>query len=111
MVAGHSASALHGARWIDANRPAELIYGNRHAPPLIRTWSDRIEDDEKTSVGDLSLTNPARTALDLACRYPIVRSVPRWMHSLVQRLLRWLTPNFSRNAISVAGASVVRVSL
>jgi hypothetical protein len=76
VVAGHSASALHGARWVDANRPAELIYGNRHAPPMIRTWSDRIEDDEKTSIGGLTVTNPARTALDLACRYPIDRSVP-----------------------------------
>ncbi len=75
VVAGHSASALHGARWIDANRPAELIYENRHAPPTIRTWSDRIEDDEATSLGCMKVTNPARTALDLACRYPIDRAV------------------------------------
>lgn len=75
VVAGHSASALHGARWVDANRPAELIYENRHAPPIIRTWSDRIEDDEATCVDSVKVTNPARTALDLACRYPIDRAV------------------------------------
>jgi hypothetical protein len=76
VVAGHSASALHGARWVDANRPAELIYENRHAPSMIRTWSDRIEDDEADSFGGVKVTNPARTALDLGCRYPIDRSVP-----------------------------------
>lgn len=75
VVAGHSASALHGARWVDANRAAELIYENRHAPPTIRTWSDRIEDDEATFFGSMKVTNPARTAFDLACRYPIDRAV------------------------------------
>jgi hypothetical protein len=70
VVAGHSASALHGARWVNADRPAELIYGNRHAPARVRTWSDRIEDDETTVLGGMTVTNPARTALDLACRYP-----------------------------------------
>lgn len=71
VVAGYSASALHGARWANAERPAELIYGNRHAPALVRTWSDRIEDGETTVVDGVPVTNPARTALDLACRYPM----------------------------------------
>jgi hypothetical protein len=75
VVAGHSASALHGARWVDVNRPTELIYENRHAPPTIRTWSDRIEDDEATCFDGVKVTNPARTALDLACRYPVDRAV------------------------------------
>jgi hypothetical protein len=70
VVAGHSASALHGARWVNADRPAELIYDNRHAPASVRTWSDRIEDDETTVLGGVPVTSPARTALDLACRYP-----------------------------------------
>ncbi len=70
VAAGHSAAALHGARWVNAGRPAELIHDNRHAPPLIRTWSDRIEDDETIVLGGVHVTNAARTALDLACRYP-----------------------------------------
>jgi hypothetical protein len=70
VVAGHSASALHGARWVNGDRPAELIYDNRHAPASVRTWSDRIEDDETTVLGGVPVTSPARTALDLACRYP-----------------------------------------
>jgi hypothetical protein len=75
VVAGNSASALHGARWVDANRRAELIYENRHAPQTIRTWSDPIEDDEASFVDRVKVTNPVRTALDLACRYPIDRAV------------------------------------
>ena len=74
-VAGQSASALHGAKWVDANGPAEIIYENRHPPATIRTWSHRIEDDELALLGGVKLTTPARTALDLACRYPVARAV------------------------------------
>ncbi len=75
VVAGSSASALHGAKWVDANRPAELIYENRHAPPTIRTWSDWIEDDEAVLLDGVNVTNPARTALDLARRYRLGEAV------------------------------------
>ncbi|WIM89797.1 DUF559 domain-containing protein [Candidatus Mycobacterium wuenschmannii] len=70
VVAGQSAAALHGARWVNAKRPAELIYDNRHVPPLIRTWRDRFEDDELGLMNGVTATNPARTALDIASRYP-----------------------------------------
>lgn len=33
VLAGFSASALHGARWIDANRPATVIDTNRRRTP------------------------------------------------------------------------------
>lgn len=75
VVAGRSASALHGAKWVDANRPAEIIYQNRHAPATIRAWSDRIEDDEQVLLGGVKVTTSARTALDVACRYPVVKAV------------------------------------
>jgi hypothetical protein len=32
VLAGHSAAALHGAKWVDAHQPAELLYDNRPAP-------------------------------------------------------------------------------
>ncbi len=75
VVAGRSASALHGAKWVDANHPAAIIYENRHAPAAIRTWSDRIENDETALLGGIKVTTPARTALDLACRYPVAKAV------------------------------------
>jgi hypothetical protein len=75
VVAGRSASALHGAKWVDANHPAEIIYDNRHTPAAIRAWSDRIEGDELTLVGGVTATTSARTALDTACRYPVGKAV------------------------------------
>ena len=75
VVAGRSASALHGAKWVDAGRPAELIYENRHSPRAIRTWSNSIQDDEAVLLSGLKVTNPARTALDLACRYRLGEAV------------------------------------
>jgi hypothetical protein len=75
VVAGLSASALHGAKWIDARRPAQIIYDNRHPPVAIRTWSDCIEEDEVALLDGIKVTTPARTALDLACRYPVDKAV------------------------------------
>jgi hypothetical protein len=75
VVAGLSASALHGAKWVDRNHPAEIIYENRHAPATIRTWSDRIEDDELMPLGGIKVAAPARTAFDMACRYPVGKAV------------------------------------
>lgn len=75
VVAGRSASALHGAKWVDGKAPAEIIYQNRHAPKTIRTWGDRIEDDEVTLLDGMPVTTPARTAFDLACRNPVGKAV------------------------------------
>ena len=75
VVAGQSAAALHGARWVDANAPAELLYANRRPPAGIRAWSDRYDDDEVEVSGGVVVTTPERTALDIACRYPLDRAV------------------------------------
>jgi hypothetical protein len=75
VVAGLSASALHGAKWVDANHATEIIYDNRHVPAAIRAWSDRIDKDELMVVGGIKVTTSARTALDIACRYPVGKAV------------------------------------
>src|SRR3954453_21370242 len=46
VVAGRSAAALHGAKWVEARKPAELLWPNRRPPNGIRTWSDTRSDDE-----------------------------------------------------------------
>ena len=71
VVAGQSAAALHGAKWVDADRPAELLWPNRHPPRGIHTWSDQWADDEVEVTDLIRLSTPARTALDLACHYPL----------------------------------------
>jgi hypothetical protein len=75
VVAGRSAAALHGAKWVDARGPAELLYDNRHVPRGLRAWSDRFADDEIVTVRGVPTTSPARTALDIACRRPVDKAV------------------------------------
>ena len=71
ILAGYSAAALHGAKWIDPTRPAAIIDTNRHAVAGVQTWEERIDDDEIGFVDGIRLTTPARTALDLARRLPL----------------------------------------
>lgn len=75
VVAGRSAAVLLGSKWIDARHPAELIHDNRRPPKGIRTRIDRVEDDEVTVLSGIRVTTPVRTALDLACRYPVDEAV------------------------------------
>ena len=77
VVAGLSASALHGARWIEPNTPPELVHTNRRPPWLIVVRSDRLLDGETQFIGDLPVTTPARTAFDLGRRLRPGSSVPR----------------------------------
>jgi hypothetical protein len=70
ILAGFSASALHGSKWIDPTLPAAIIDTNRRAIPGVQVWEERIEPDEISVVDGMRLTTPARTALDLARRYP-----------------------------------------
>jgi hypothetical protein len=75
VIAGRSASAVHGAKWIDDRTSAELLYDCRRPPRGIRTWSDLVAEDEIQLIAGLAATTPAPTALDLACRYPVDKAV------------------------------------
>ena len=77
VLAGQSAAAVHGAKWVDSRGPAQVIYDNRHPPSGISTWADRFDDDEVEIVDGMLVTTPARTALDLACRYPVDSAVAK----------------------------------
>lgn len=70
IVAGLTASAVHGAKWVDPSGPLEIIHTNRNPLPGIKVRGDRIEDDEIAWLRGVPLTTPARTALDLGCWYP-----------------------------------------
>ena len=66
VVAGRAAAALHGAKWIDATTPVELIADHTRRRKGVIVHEERIASDEITCVGDLPVTTPSRTALDLA---------------------------------------------
>lgn len=49
VLAGLSASALLGAKWIEPDAPAELIHTNRRPPPLICVHTDTLSAGERWS--------------------------------------------------------------
>jgi len=70
VVAGRAAAALHGALWVDAATPIELI-GCRGRPPRgVVVRNERIDPSEITLVDGMPATCPVRTALDLARHLP-----------------------------------------
>jgi len=75
VIAGFSAAALHGSRWIDASRAVDIIHDNRHPLAGLQIWSGRLASDEIDMVAGTAVTTPARTALDLACWYPTTTAV------------------------------------
>jgi hypothetical protein len=76
-LAGCSAAAVLGSRWVDPHWPAELIRANRRAPREIRIYSDALSSRDVCRVGDMRVTSPARTAFDIGRRQPLLIAVPR----------------------------------
>lgn len=70
VLAGFSASALHGARFIGPEVPANMF--DRYCRPTrgVVVWEDTPDDDEVCTIGEMRLTTPARTAVDLARKFP-----------------------------------------
>jgi hypothetical protein len=75
IIAGLSASALYGAKWVDSSAPLEIIHTNRNPLPGLRIRGDHVEEDEFDLVAGIPVTTVARTALDLACWYPTGEAV------------------------------------
>lgn len=65
IVAGTSAAAVLGAKWIDASEPAELIHDNRKPPPGLVVRTERVLAQEILELDGMRVTSPARTAFDL----------------------------------------------
>ncbi|MCV7150097.1 endonuclease domain-containing protein [Mycolicibacterium pyrenivorans] len=74
-VAGRSAAALHGTRWIDAGLPAELIRRQAGDVDGIVIHRATLTDEDVCSVRGIPTTTPARTAFDLGRRDPLVQAV------------------------------------
>jgi very-short-patch-repair endonuclease len=70
VIAGRAASALHGAGWVDVGVPIEMIWRSGRPPSGIVVRNERIDIDEIVEVGEIAVTSPARTALDLARHLP-----------------------------------------
>jgi hypothetical protein len=70
VIAGRAAAALHGARWVDASTPIEIIAEHTRKRGGVIVREERIGADEITYVGELPVTTVTRTALDLARHLP-----------------------------------------
>jgi len=76
-VAGLSAAALHGSKWIDASLPAELI---RRVPCKVKgivIHRDKLGEGEASVVRGIPATTPARTGYDLGRRGTLAQAVIR----------------------------------
>lgn len=70
VIAGRAAVALHGAMWVDAATPIEMIWRSSRPPKGIIVRNERLDADEIVCVNSILATSPARTALDLARHLP-----------------------------------------
>ncbi|WP_245663126.1 endonuclease domain-containing protein [Nocardia inohanensis] len=77
IITGHSAAAMHGTRWLDPTRPAELAHPNRLKPPAgISAVRDTIPPHETCDIDGFRVTTPARTAFDIGRRTPRDQAIP-----------------------------------
>jgi hypothetical protein len=77
VVAGNSAAALLGAKWVDAEAAAELISARKRPPPLIITRDETLLAGETLTVNGIPVTSPSRTAFDLGRQPGLQRAVIR----------------------------------
>jgi hypothetical protein len=65
IVAGQSAAAVLRTKWIEGDDPAELIHDNRRAPTKLVVRTEDLRANEVTTIGEMRVTAPARTAFDI----------------------------------------------
>ncbi|MDG5482793.1 type IV toxin-antitoxin system AbiEi family antitoxin, partial [Mycolicibacterium gadium] len=70
IITGRAAAALHGAKWVEASTPIDVIAKHTRRRSGVVVHEERITDDEITLIGELPVTTPARTALDIARHLP-----------------------------------------
>lgn len=70
VVAGTSAAAMHGARWLPSTPPAELTRVRCGAPSGIVIHRETLQDGEVCLVQSIDCTTVARTAFDMGRRIP-----------------------------------------
>ena len=74
VIAGLTASALHGAKWVDDHAPIELIWPNARPATGLRTY-DVLALPTNSELDGMRVTTPARTGFDIARRKPLDAAV------------------------------------
>jgi len=76
-IAGLSAAALHGSKWIDSQLPAELNRAEACDVDAVLIHREKLLDDEICLVRGMPVTTPARTAFDLGRRKGLMTAIIR----------------------------------
>jgi hypothetical protein len=75
VLAGLTASALHGSKWVDAGALVELVWPNARPASGLRTYDMRLRTNEFCEIDGMRVTTPARTGFDIGRRRPIGAAV------------------------------------
>jgi hypothetical protein len=70
VIAGRAAAALHGALWVDATTPIEMIWRCGRPPAGIVVRTERIHAEDIMVINGMAVTTPERTAFDIARHLP-----------------------------------------
>jgi hypothetical protein len=65
VMAGQSAAAMLGAKWVDGSQSAELIHDNRKPPERLVVRTEGLCAAEAFYIGAMRVTTAARTAFDI----------------------------------------------
>ena len=74
-LAGQSAAAVLGTKWLDAAAPAEVARADRHGQPGILVRSYQLAGDEVHMFRGMRVTTAARTAFDIGTASPASKAV------------------------------------
>jgi hypothetical protein len=77
VIAGLSASAMLGTKWIEPDIDVELVHANRRSPAGIVVHGDLLAVGETRTVQGIVVTTPARTVFDMARRLTVDDGVQR----------------------------------
>ncbi len=77
VLAGLSAAAILGTKWIEPGLSAELIHTYRRAPPMLAVHTDDVLNCETRCIDGMLVTAAARTAFDVGRRLELVAGVQR----------------------------------
>lgn len=75
VIAGLTAAALHGSKWVDRELPVELVWPNLRPPRGVRTYDVRLDPGEQITVAGMPVTTPQRTAYDIGRRCQLDQAI------------------------------------